>query len=48
MHIQDLAGVAHDDIDLSVFRSSASRDEQYVRCILCTKIRVILPHLDVS
>ncbi|XP_064387526.1 uncharacterized protein LOC135335855 isoform X4 [Halichondria panicea] len=25
----DLAGVAHDDIDLSVFRSSASRDEQY-------------------
>ncbi len=30
MHIQDLAGVAHDDIDFSVF--SISGDEQKVRC----------------
>ncbi len=31
MHIQDLAGVAHDDIDPSVF--SISGDEQKVRCL---------------
>ena len=30
MHIQDLAGVAHDDIDPSVF--TISGDEQKVRC----------------
>ncbi len=30
MYIQDLAGVAHDDIDLSVF--SISGDDQKVRC----------------
>ncbi len=30
MHIQDLADVAHDDIDPSVF--SISGDEQKVRC----------------
>ncbi len=32
MYIQDLAGVAHDDIDPSVFSSSS--DEQMVRCPL--------------
>ncbi len=31
MHIQDLAGVAHDDIDPSVF--SINGDEQKVRCL---------------
>ncbi len=31
MHIQDLAGVAHDDIDPSVFISSCG-DEQKVHC----------------
>ncbi len=42
MHIQDLAGVAHDDIDPSVF--SFSGDEQMVRCAYsCTTI-IIRPH----
>ena len=31
MHIQDLAGVAHDDINPSVF--SINGDEQKVRCL---------------
>ena len=31
MYIQDLAGVAHDDIDPSVFSNSG--DEQMVRCL---------------
>ncbi len=33
MHIQDIAGVAHDDIDPSVF--SISGDEEKVRCPYC-------------
>ncbi len=40
MHIQDLAGVAHDDIDPSVF--SISGDEQKVRCPYKIYFRVIL------
>ena len=35
IHIQDLAGVAHDDIDPSVF--CISDDEQKVRCIYVAK-----------
>ncbi len=34
MHIQDIAGVAHDDIDPSVF-SIISGDEEKVRCPYC-------------
>ncbi len=46
MHIQDLAGVAHDAIDPSVF--SISGDEQMVRCprncVQNIVIRPLWPH----